>query len=528
MKYRFGNCVIDIERHEVLADGSSIEVEPQVFDLLVLLVRNPGRLISKDELVEVIWNGRSISDSAITSRINAARRTVGDDGFRQAIIATIPRRGIKFVADVETVATAPEVLRSGQEELTSLDPNGAAPLPSAAPASQPTVGVMPFELHGAGAEYAYLAGGIADDISSELGRFHSLAVLSLLSTKNIDNQNDGIDGLLALGATHAVHGAIQSRGERLRITVRLTDLGSLRLIWSERYDIDPGELFDAQDDVVSCIVSTLFGRILDDRTAGARSRPTHSLDAYDCVLRGSAIHRSGLAVSPAELRESMALYDRAIELDPDYARAWAWRACARASLWPKNPDKTDFDDSYYHAAMALSLDPSDAEVHRVMGGVLVYLRQFDSAQYHLEMARKLNPNDAHLLLRGGFYLSYLGDHDRSIRDVERALHRNPLHPNWYWREAGIVFFANGDNRAAVEAFSLLKQKQGRETELVYKAAALVVMGQSKEARAEVDALKEINTEFTLASLGQWRPFRLYKDGSDLEKLKGLLTTAGLT
>ena len=106
MRYRFANCEIDTERHEFTVDGELVRLEPQVFDLLALLVQHPGRLVSRDELVEAVWGGRIVSESSISARINAARRAVRDDGERQAIIATVPRRGIKLVSTVETVADA--------------------------------------------------------------------------------------------------------------------------------------------------------------------------------------------------------------------------------------------------------------------------------------------------------------------------------------------------------------------------------------------------------------------------------------
>jgi pimeloyl-ACP methyl ester carboxylesterase/DNA-binding winged helix-turn-helix (wHTH) protein len=108
MRYLFANCEIDTTRHEFYVAGELLQLEPQVFDLLVLLVRNPGRLISREELVEVVWGGRAVSESAISARIFAARRAVRDDGERQAFIATVPRRGIKLVAVVKTIADAGE------------------------------------------------------------------------------------------------------------------------------------------------------------------------------------------------------------------------------------------------------------------------------------------------------------------------------------------------------------------------------------------------------------------------------------
>ncbi len=102
MKYRFGRCELDVERLELLVDGGARPVEPQVFDLLRLLIESGGRLVSREDLVAVVWAGRIVSDATISARINAARRAVGDDGTRQAVIKTVPRRGFRFLPEVAT------------------------------------------------------------------------------------------------------------------------------------------------------------------------------------------------------------------------------------------------------------------------------------------------------------------------------------------------------------------------------------------------------------------------------------------
>ena len=101
MRYRFGACELRIDSHELLVDGKPRDVEPQVFDLLRHLIEHSGKLVSQDDLIASVWNGRIVSDSAISARISAARAAVGDDGTRQRTIKTVPRRGFRFVADVQ-------------------------------------------------------------------------------------------------------------------------------------------------------------------------------------------------------------------------------------------------------------------------------------------------------------------------------------------------------------------------------------------------------------------------------------------
>lgn len=528
MKFRLANCEIDTERHEFAANGIVVAIEPQVFDLVTYLARNPGRLITKDELVEAIWNGRAISDSAITSRINGARKAVGDDGFRQEIIATVPRRGVRLVAPVEVVHA--ETAKSADKiALPPIIRATAGAQGSASRTRLPTVGLLPFTMQPPDPGLTYMATGLADEIGAELGRYHSIAVLARHSAQQMVASDDGdLSGLKALDATHGVRGTIQVRGEKLRVSVQLVALDTHRLLWAERYDIGREDLFAMQDDAVSRIAEAIIGQVRDDRLAGARSRPTDSLDAYDCVLRGMAVHRGGGLnnVTPDQAREALTWYDRAIALDPMYARAYAWRACAAASLWPKFVRQEDYDEGHAYSAKAVELDPTDAEANRCMAGISIYLRRFDLGYHHLEKMRALNPNDSQILIKSGLWSNYLGDRDRGVTDVEQAMRRNPLHPAWYWRDAGMVLFDRGDYEGAWTALNLVPAI--RHSDLTYRAACLVGLGRIAEAEVQVATLRRDHNDIQLAELSAWMPYRCYKQDHDFQRLRDYLVQAGLT
>src|SRR5690349_19502078 len=137
MPLTFAGHEVDLRRQELRRDGSRVHVEPQVFDLLVHLLRHRDRVVSKDELLDEIWSGRIVSEAALSSRINAARKAVGDDGERQSLIKTIHKRGFRFVG---------EVLDLPEEPVADPAP---APMPAAEPAAaepspRPSVVVLPF------------------------------------------------------------------------------------------------------------------------------------------------------------------------------------------------------------------------------------------------------------------------------------------------------------------------------------------------------------------------------------------------
>jgi DNA-binding winged helix-turn-helix (wHTH) protein/tetratricopeptide (TPR) repeat protein len=527
MKYLFANCEIDTRYYELRSSGKVVPVEPQVFDSLVHVISNPGRLITKDELVEAIWNGRAVSDSVISTRIKDARKAIGDDGDRQAVIKTIPRRGIRMAVPVEMIpdgiAKVVEVSLAPMK-LQAVD-GQATERPGT---SLPMIGFAPFALLPPDPGLEYLATGLCDELASELGRYHSLAVLVRHSAQQVTGHESGdYRGLKALGATHALRGSVQIQDTLLRVSLQLIQLDSQRLLWAERYAIGREELFAMQNDAIACIVEAIWGRVLDDRLAGARIRPTSSLDAYDCVLRGMASHRGGGLnnCSLEDAASAIAWYERAIELDPGYARAYAWRSCASAALWPSNPSQAHLDSCQAYADKALELDPLDFEANRITAGLSLYLRRFDAAAHHVDKMRALNPNDTQVLIKGGLWSSYLGNHGRSVADVERAMRRNPLHSNWYWRDAGIVLFNHGDYEGAWQA---LKQVPiVRHSDLVYRTACLAGLGEIGEAGMYATRLRDEHREITLPQLHQWLPYGAYKYEQDSQRLSDLLGQAGL-
>lgn len=516
-KYYFARCELDTDRHELRVAGIPRHVEPQVFDLLQLFIERGGSLVSRDELIEHVWRGRIVSDSAISVRVNAARKAVGDSGTLQSVIRTVPRKGFRL---------AVEVTRAESDDSPVV--HGAV-LPSAEPDMFPETDDRPvlavFAFGSPEATPDYLGRGIADDIATELSRFHTLAVVSTFSTFKHDNDPAGVSDFAAsLGATHIVTGSIQVSENALRLTAQLGDVATNRCIWSERYDIDRPEVFDAQDDVVSNIVSNLFSRLHDYQMAGARHKPTSNLSAYDCVLRGLRIYRSG-EVTLKEAGQALFWFDRAIELDPQYARAHAWRACARANFWSNPPVDEDLEQSMKGINLAVSVDPGDHEVHRLKGALHVIQGDFELGDYHLSKSVELNPNDAHILLRIGYYRSFLGDTGNDLNYVDLAFRRNPLHPDWYWHDRGVVLFAHGDYSESLS--NLARSQDGTEAGEVYQAACHAALGHSASAAPIIERIRERNPDMGLEWIERAYPYRCYRNSRHMKRLTELLRSAGL-
>jgi TolB-like protein len=210
--------------------GGVVHVEPQVFDLLLHLTQNANRVVSKDELIEGVWNGRAVSDAALNSRINAARRAIGDSGEKQAIIRTVQRRGFLFAADVTTRASGAAVAKRQSAGAEGAPPGLALP-------DKPSIAVLPFQNLSADPAQDYFADGMVEDIITGLSRIKWLFVIARNSTfvykgQPVDVKRVGRE----LGVRYVLEGSVRKADERVRIGAQLVEAESSVHLWAQRYD----------------------------------------------------------------------------------------------------------------------------------------------------------------------------------------------------------------------------------------------------------------------------------------------------
>ena len=271
MKARFGAFRIDTAIPELTRDGVAVAVEPKVLDILIYLFENRDRIVSKDELIETVWRGRIVSDAAITSRINLVRHAVGDSGREQNTIQTQPKRGFRFVAAVE------------QETGAAQDPDErtvAEPL-----AAEASILVLPFTDLSPGSS-EFLAEGLTEDLIVALSRYSDVRVVSISSAQRLKDRRSLLENPMANVPTdYLVTGTVQVRGQRVRITVQLSERSSGASICAEQFDRQIENYFDLQDDIVRSLAGYLPWRVFDD--VGRRLNRSNSprLSSYQALLR---------------------------------------------------------------------------------------------------------------------------------------------------------------------------------------------------------------------------------------------------
>ena len=247
MKYLFDNQILDTDRRELKRGSRPVAVEPQVFDLLVHLVENRDRVVSKDDLIASVWGGRIVSDSTLTTRINAARRAVGDSGEKQKLIRTIARKGLRFVGAVhiqpEGIEPAPSAVRTGEG---LREPTRSVPTPP----DRPAIAVLPFTNMTGDPGQEYFSDGISEDIITALSKLRWFFVIARNSSFIYKGKAVHLKQVAEeLGVGYVVEGSVRRAGDRVRITVQLNDVGTGSHIWAERYDRSLADVFALQDEI---------------------------------------------------------------------------------------------------------------------------------------------------------------------------------------------------------------------------------------------------------------------------------------
>jgi len=404
MQFRFADCTLDTNRRELRRGSEPIAVEPQVFDLLVHLVLNRERVVSKDDLVASIWSGRIISNSTLTSRVNAARKAVGDNGDEQRLIRTITRKGFRFVAAVSEQPDVSDKKLVGQA--TSERPRASLPLPD-----RPAIAVLPFANMSGDREQEYFSDGIVEEIITALSRIRWLFVIARSSSFTFRGRPIEITQVSReLGVRYVLEGSVRRAAERIRITAQLIDATTGANLWAERFDGGLEDIFDLQDQVTARVVGEIAPKLEQAEIERAKRKPTHSLDAYDHFLRGMAnVHQWTNAAND----EALLLFYKAIELDPDFASAYGMAAWCY--IWRKlNGWVTDHAretcEGTRLARRAVELGKDDAVALSRGGHALAwFVGDLDNAAAYIDRALMLNPNLAAAWNLSGWVRAYRGE-----------------------------------------------------------------------------------------------------------------------
>jgi adenylate cyclase len=406
--YLFEDYGLDTDRRQLYRATSLVSVEPKVFDLLAYVIRNREHVVSKDDLIATIWNGRIVSESALTTCINAARTAIGDSGEAQRLIKTLPRKGIRFVG----------IVREEEGKPAAVAPTVTIPEPlhrSSTLPDKPSIAVLPFANISGDPEQEYFSDGITEDIITDLSKISALEVVSRNTVFTFKGKAVDIGEIASrLKVGHVVEGSVRKAGGRVRITAELIDAGNDRHVWAERYDRELRDIFALQDEISQAIVAALKGKLLLEEKRAIETRSTQNPEAYQLYLLARYYHTQ---YGARTLKIAHRFCLRALEIDPNYARAWALAAWCETILYFFGKHH---ESGLLAAERALSLDPTLAEAHAAKAQALHQLgRNVEAIAAHEESLR-LEPESFDVRMSFAVTCMRLGRSKEAIEHYERA------------------------------------------------------------------------------------------------------------
>jgi TolB-like protein len=277
LRYFFEEYAFDTDRRELHRGADVVSIAPQVFDLLDYLIRNRERVVSKDDLINTIWNGRIVSDAALTTRLNAARSAIGDTGEEQRLIKTLPRKGFRFVGAVQEANRPSGAAAASDSRVESSKPALALP-------DKPSIAVLPFANLSGDTEQEYFADGIVEDITIALSRFHRLFVIARNSSFTYKGRAVEVKQVgRELGVQYVLEGSIRKARNRIRIAGQLIDAGTGAHLWADRFEGDLSDIFALQDEVTVNVVSAIQPKLLQaeiELAVGVRTTSVHMTSIF--------------------------------------------------------------------------------------------------------------------------------------------------------------------------------------------------------------------------------------------------------
>ncbi len=390
---------------------------------------------------------------------------------------------------------------------------------------KPSIAVLPFDNMSGDPEQGYFADGLAEDITTELSRFSSLFVISRMSSFDY-RENSVSEGQVGseLGVGYVLNGSVRRSGDRLRVSVALTDTRTEKQVWAERYDRSAEDVFDVQDEISETVASTLVGRLQKIGTARAQAKKSDSLTAYEYLLRGLDLHKSGV-ITPESAQLAYEAFTEATEEDPGFARAHAWRACSYSRTWGVPVSAAEIQRCLEFITTALELDPDEAESHRIAGSLYRFLRDYSKADYHISKSLNLNPNDAHITIKAAEHECFMDRPERARDLAKRAMRLNPHFPDWYWEDVGLAEYVAGNSGGTID--SMMKVQTPTHAGFAYWAAAAQEEGAHEEAAQLVKRMRQAYPQISLSVFRDGPQHNCFKNPQTFERFVQGLADAGL-
>ncbi|MGH8191142.1 MAG: winged helix-turn-helix domain-containing tetratricopeptide repeat protein [Rhodanobacteraceae bacterium] len=554
LEYHSGDCAIVPATRRLSRDGKEVEVEAKVFDLILLLVENHTRALGKQEIIEALWGHRPITDAALSQLIYKARRAVGDDGERQAVIRTLYGRGLQWIAPVTCVVTDDGTHAISGRPTPHAPTREAAPIPQpvavrepvprrrwlvaaasltlaviivaaawaivtsrahAPPAlNPPGIAVLPFENLSGDKANAYFATGIQDEILTELAKIKGLKVIARTSTNQYASRPEDLQAIARrLGVSALLEGSVQRAGDEVHLNVQLIDTASRAHIWAHSYTRKLDNMFDVEGEVAAQIAQALDAHLSRHEAAVLAAPPTRNPDAYLAYLRANhlanRVHDLGNVADPArQAEQAIALYRDAVGRDPGFALAWARLSIFESRLWWFDIDSSAQRKTTAEAdaRRAFALDPHIAASHMAMGYVEYYFRHdYAAARSHFESALERSPNNVDAISALAYLARRQGQWQAALAGMHHAVELDNQNPRRHYEIPVTLTEMRRYDEADRQLAETLALEPHDYTAMAYRVRMLLVADRPTAARA---ALAQIPAGHRSARRRQRPAFRI--------------------
>jgi adenylate cyclase len=557
--FQFEGFTLDMMRRLLRAGDQEVELRAKSFDVLLYLVENAGRLVTKEEIIQAVWQDVVATDESLTQCISDVRQAIGDTN--QTIIKTVRRRGYLFASPVARGFPGALAVAASAAEEPAVPAGSSAGKPTAdasvsrwvfrpwhaaagaligivavgvavaailffppqpaglALPDRPSIAVLPFVKYGGDATQDYFSDGISEDLTTNLSKFDELFVISRDSAFKYKGRSvDARRIARELGVRYLLQGSVQKDADRIRITAELVDASADKQLWAEHYDRAVTGVFAVQDDVTQNIVVTLISHITKSELDRALAKPPEGLAAYEDNLRANALIKN-MPRDPAAIEAARALYEKALATDPRYARAMQGLANTYYLSWEDRGSRefqqqSALDRAQSLAQQAIDLDGALSEAHATLGWILSRQGHNSQGIAEFERAFELNPNFVDG--RFGLLLSHAGRAPDAVEYMKRIMRLDPFYPPNYTYWLGKGYYFMGQYEQAIELIrSAAARLPGHEPSRVLLAAVAAQLGRKEEARAAALEVLQIQPDFTIAG---WLKFLNLSDPAYADRL----------
>jgi DNA-binding winged helix-turn-helix (wHTH) protein/TolB-like protein len=431
MIYQFGPFELDIATIELREGGKARTLEPQVFALLALLVENRERLVSKEEIIEKVWDGRAVSDAAVASRVKSARHALGDDGKSQRFIRTIHRQGYRFVANARASRGTAVLWPPSPSESAVV---GATSVVIQQPykTCRPSLAVLPFRLIGDGGRYAALAVALPDELITELSRLRWLFITARASSFRLRASDTGFCEIgLLLRVRYCLWGTVEVSDRSVVVAVELVDTMDGGIVWANRFSGRIDDVHAMREEIRLRVLMELEIQIPVHEATLARHGAVENLDAWSAYHLGlQHLYRFNRVDNAA----ATSLFQRAVALDPCFARAHAGLSFIHfqtAFMRYSDDISAEIEQARRFAERGIELDPLDPFVNFTMGRTYWLEGDLDSSLCWLERSTTICPHYAQGIYARAWSEALATRAQEARQHIDLAMRLSPLDPLHY-------------------------------------------------------------------------------------------------